>query len=115
MRMTEASPHVPFAAQLAQTATPVVLINTFHVDPAEAADFRSAWAEDRRTMQAQAGFISARLHEGLGSSGVFVNVATWETAAHLGAAVQQLRQQPRQQAYPTSTVASPHLFEAIDP
>jgi quinol monooxygenase YgiN len=115
MRMTEASPHVPFAAQLAHAATPVVLINTFHVDPADTAAFRAAWAEDRRTMQGQPGFIRAQLHEGLGGSGVFVNVATWETTAHLGAAVQQLRQQPRRQAYPPSTVASPHLFEAVEP
>ena len=73
-----------FRDQLDQVDTgPIVLINTFTIDPQDAEAMLQTWEEDSRVMKHQPGFISAQLHEGIAESGVYSNYAVWESAAHL--------------------------------
>ena len=95
------------------TAEPVVLINQFNVEPAEAEELLARWADDSAYMKAQPGFISAQLYRGTKGSCAFVNVAVWESAADLRAAFTTPEFQAHIAAYPKSAVASPHVFQPV--
>src|SRR4051812_30615866 len=81
VRLEEMDANVTFAERLDQTTGPVILINTFSIDPSEAERFLEIWGEDAAFMKRQPGFISPQLHRGIASSGAFVNIAVWESAA----------------------------------
>lgn len=99
--------------QLEDTGGPVILINKFTVKPDEAEHLVSAWAHDAAWMKRQPGFISAQLHRGIAGSGVFLNYAVWESTAHFRAAFTNPEFQARLSHYPSSAIASPHLFRKI--
>ena len=61
----------------------------------------------------QPGFISTQLHKGIGGSRVFVNYAVWESVADFKRAFNDPEFQARMQDYPSSVVASPHLFQKV--
>jgi quinol monooxygenase YgiN len=109
----ELDAHVTFAEQLNQETGPVVLMNTFSVSPEDIDRFPELWRENAAEMKRQPGFISAQLHRGIGGSGAFVNVAVWESAAALAAAVRSPEFQALNARFPDSVVARPHLFEKV--
>ncbi len=105
---------VGIAAQAAsEEEGPVVLINVFHVDPADRDALIAAWAHDAAFMKAQPGYISTQLHEGIAGSSTFINYAVWESAASFRAAFENPEFKKRIAAYPESAMTSPHLFKKL--
>jgi heme-degrading monooxygenase HmoA len=104
---------VSIQAQLEDTGGPVILINQFIVNPDEAEQLVRAWADDAAWMKRQPGFISTQLHRGIANSSVFLNYAVWESTAHFRAAFMNPEFQTKLGHYPSSTIASPHLFRKV--
>jgi heme-degrading monooxygenase HmoA len=108
VQLVEMDRRVTLAEQLADGAGPVILVNKFDVPPAEVDQFLASWAEDARYFKRQPGYISAQLHRGIGGSGVFLNVAVWESVDHFKRA-----QAGFHTAMAGHIVASPHLFRKV--
>lgn len=104
---------VPIQKQLGEAASPVILINLFTVAPDDVGDLLKAWEADANWMKLQPGYISTQLHRGIGGSCVFLNYAVWESVAHFRAAFSNPQFQSALAAYPSSAIASPHLFEKL--
>jgi heme-degrading monooxygenase HmoA len=114
LRLVEMDERTPLSAQMeAKEVEPVILINQFTVEPAEAEQLLKAWAADAAWMKQQPGFISTQLHRGIGGSGVFINYAVWESTEHFKRAFTNLEFQSKLGHYPSSAVASPHLFRKV--
>lgn len=110
----ELDPNVSIADQAAsQQEGPVVLINVFHIDPADRDALVAAWTHDAAFMKEQAGYISTQLHEGIAGSSTFINYAIWESAAAFRAAFENPEFKKRIAAYPDSAMTSPHLFKKL--
>ena len=109
----EMDERVSIQAQLEDTGGPVILINKFTVKADEAEQLVRAWADDAAWMKRQPGFISTQLHRGIASSCVFLNYAVWESTAHFRAAFTNPEFQTKLGSYPSSTIASPHLFRKV--
>jgi len=106
-------PAFPIERQLAVDASPVILMNIFTVDKAEEQALVEAWQDDARFMKQQPGFISTQLHRAIGESATYFNYAVWETTAQFRAAFSNPEFQAKLSAYPSSAVATPHLFQKI--
>src|SRR5271169_5240655 len=105
--------HVPIQKQLHGKASPVVLINIFTAASADVDALLAAWEHDANWMKKQPGYISAQLHRGIGGSCAFLNYAVWESVEHFRAAFTHPEFRAALAAYPSSVVASPHLFEKV--
>jgi quinol monooxygenase YgiN len=113
-KIVEMDERVTIFTQTDEDVGPVILINKFSVDLQESDQFLKAWAAEAGKFKEQPGFISTQLHRGIGGSGIFVNYAVWESAAHFKKAVNNVMDpNDRMSAYPPSTVASPHLFKKV--
>lgn len=104
---------VPIFQQLHATQSPVVLVNIFQVPDVDYPALLAAWAQDAAWMKQQPGFISTQLHRGIAGSTVLMNYAVWESVAHFRAAFDNPEFKQAMERYPSSTVASPHLFTRI--
>lgn len=100
----------PIEAQLAVDHSPVVLINLFEVDPLDEDALVQAWEADANWMKRQPGYISTQLHRGVGGSRLFLNYAVWESVGHFRVAFSHPDFASALANYPSSAVASPHLF-----
>lgn len=109
----EMDKEVSIQAQLADTDGPVILINTFTVKPDEAEQLVDAWANDAAWMKRQPGFISTQLHRGIAGSSVFLNYAVWESTKYFRAAFANPEFRAKLDHYPSSAIASPHLFRKV--
>ena len=99
--------------QIAIGAAPVVLVNLFTLAPADEADFLAVWKDDAEFMKRQPGFISTQLHRALGDSPTYLNYAIWESTETFRAAFTHPEFVAKLSAYPSSAVASPHLFQKV--
>ena len=106
-------PNVPIFQQIQSDLSPIVLVNIFQVTEAESPALLSAWEKDANWMKQQPGFISTQMHRGIAGSTVFMNYAVWESVAHFRAAFQHPEFREAMEQYPSSTVASPHLFARV--
>jgi heme-degrading monooxygenase HmoA len=113
LQLRPLDPAVPIQQQLGQTQSPVVLINLFNVDAKDIDALLDAWAHDANWMKRQPGYISTQLHRGIGGSCVFLNYAVWESVAHFRQAFTHPDFSAALAAYPSSAVASPHLFAKV--
>ena len=113
LQLSEMDDRVPLADQLSEEVGPVILINTFRVAPEDLDALLEAWAADAAHVKGQPGFISAQLHRGIAGSGVFCNLAVWESVQAFRDAFGDPRFQATFARYPDSTVASPHLFQKV--
>jgi heme-degrading monooxygenase HmoA len=104
---------VPIQKQLQGTASPAVLINIFTVASADVDALLAAWEHDANWMKKQPGYISTQLHRGIGGSCTFLNYAVWESVDHFRQAFTNPEFQGALAAYPSSTVAMPHLFAKV--
>ena len=104
---------VPIFQQLNTEQSPVILVNVFTVAEADVPALLSAWEADANWMKQQPGYISMQLHRGIGGSTVLMNYAIWESVAHFRAAFTHPDFKTALGHYPSSTVASPHLFERL--
>lgn len=106
-------PDFPIQAQLGLEAGSVVLINLFTLDKADEAAMLQAWKDDAQFMQRQPGYISTQLHRAIGDGCAYLNYAVWETNAAFRAAFTHPEFQSKLSHYPSSAVASPHLFQKV--
>ena len=106
-------PAFPIFRQLDVATSPVVLVNVFTVDAADVDALLKAWEADANWMKKQPGYISTQLHRAIGDSFVFMNYAVWESVEYFRGAFTHPEFQSAIAAYPSSAVASPHLFEKM--
>src|SRR3954447_17832094 len=104
---------LPFVRQLQTDQSPVVLVNIFQVAEADVPALLEAWAQDAAWMKQQPGYISTQLHQGIAGSTVLMNYAVWESVAHFRAAFNHPEFKKALGQYPSSAVASPHLFTRL--
>jgi uncharacterized membrane protein/heme-degrading monooxygenase HmoA len=90
-----------------------VLVNIFTLDKADEQAFLKAWQDDAVFMKQQPGFISTQLHRAIGESSCYLNYAVWETTAHFTAAFTNPGFRAKLSVYPSSAVATPHLFQKV--
>jgi heme-degrading monooxygenase HmoA len=113
LQLRPLDPTFPIERQLATDAAAVVLVNVFTLDPDDEPTFLKVWQEDAAFMKQQPGFISTQLHRALGESATYFNYAVWESTAHFRAAFSHPEFKASLAAYPSSVVASPHLFQKV--
>ena len=113
LKLIEMDDSVTLQQQIMTEVGPVILINQFKVKPEEADQLIEAWERDAALLKQQPGYISAQLHRGIAGSGVFINVAIWQSVADFRQAFSQPKFRRSLDAYPPSTIASPHLFQKI--
>jgi heme-degrading monooxygenase HmoA len=106
-------PVFPIERQLEVDATPVVLVNVFTLDKADEQIFLKAWQDDAAFMKRQPGFISTQLHRAIGERPTYLNYAVWESTAHFRTAFTNPQFRAKLSDYPSSAVASPHLFQKV--
>ena len=106
-------PAFPIERQLAVDSSPVVLVNVFTLDKADEQAFLKAWQDDADFMKRQPGFISTQLHRAIGESPTYLNYAVWESTAAFRAAFTHPEFSAHLSAYPSSAVATPHLFQKV--
>jgi heme-degrading monooxygenase HmoA len=113
MQLRPLDPNVPMFQQVDSDMSPVVLVNIFQVDRMDILAFLKAWEEDANWMKLRPGFISTQMHRGIAGSTLFMNYAVWESVAHFRAAFQHPEFRKALEHYPSSAVASPHLFTRL--
>ena len=106
-------PAFPIDRQLGIDVSPVVLVNVFTLDRADEQEFLQFWQDDAAFMKRQPGFISTQLHQGIAGSTVLMNYAVWESVAHFRTAFNHPEFKQSLERYPSSTIASPHLFTRL--
>src|SRR5271165_4145087 len=106
-------PSFPIERQLALETGPIVLVNVFTLDKADEPALLEAWQADAEFMKRQPGYISTQLHRATGESTTYLNYAVWESTAAFRAAFTHPEFRAKLSAYPSSAVASPHLFQKI--
>jgi heme-degrading monooxygenase HmoA len=89
------------------------LVNVVTLDKADEQIFLKTWQDDAAFMKRQPGFISTQLHRALGESPTYLNYAIWESTAHYRAAFGHPEFRAKLPTYPSSVVASPHLFQKV--
>ena len=111
--MRPLDPAFPIDRQIAIDATSIVLVNLFTLDKADEQTFLDAWQVDAAFMKRQPGFISTQLHRAICESPTYLNCAVWESTADFRAASTHPEFRAKLSAYPSSAVASPHLFQKV--
>ena len=111
--MRPLDPAFPIERQIAIETSSVVLVNVFTLDKADEQLFLQAWQDDAQFMKRQPGFISAQLHRAIGESPTYFNYAVWESTADFRSAFMHPEFRAKMSAYPSSAVASPHLFQKV--
>jgi heme-degrading monooxygenase HmoA len=106
-------PAFPIERQLAIDASPVVLVNVFTLDKADEQAFLKAWQDDAQFMKQQPGVICTQLRRAIGESPTYLNYTVWETTAHFRAAFTNPAFREKLSVYPSSAVATPHLFQKV--
>ncbi|MGH1482602.1 MAG: antibiotic biosynthesis monooxygenase family protein [Geminicoccales bacterium] len=113
LKMNPLDPAFPIDRQLEIDAGPVVLINVFTLDEGDEQAFLEVWQDDAAFMKRQPGFISTQLYRAIGDSPTYVNHAVWDSTAAFRAAFAHPDFLAKLSAYPSSAVASPHLFQKV--
>ena len=113
LQLQPLDPAVPIFQQIQTEQSPVILVNVFTVAAGELPALLKAWAADAAWMKQQPGYISTQLHRGIAGSTVFLNYAIWESVAHFRIAFSHPDFKSAMEHYPSSAVASPHLFERL--
>jgi len=106
-------PAFPIERQVAIDASPVVLVNVFTVEKADEQTFLKVWEDDAVFMKRQPGFISTQLHRAIGESPTYLNYAIWASTADFRVAFTHPEFREKLSKYPSSAVASPHLFQKV--
>ena len=106
-------PAFPIERQIAIEASPVVLVNVFTLPKADEQTFLMIWQDDAQFMKRQPGFISTQLHRAIGENPTYLNYAVWESTTAFRAAFTHPEFRSKLSKYPSSAVASPHLFQKV--
>lgn len=111
--MKPLDPKVSIMEQMQTDQSPVTLVNIFDVAEEDIPQLMKAWEADANWMKKQPGYISTQLHKGIAGSTIFMNYAIWESVEHFRNAFSHPEFQKTLAAYPSSSVASPHLFSNV--
>ncbi|MFK0162558.1 antibiotic biosynthesis monooxygenase family protein [Rhizobium sp. NPDC090279] len=111
--MRPMDPSFPIERQIGIDVAPVVLVNIFTLARTDEEIFLDTWRDDAAFMKRQPGFISTQLHRAIGESPTYFNYAVWETMADFRAAFTHPEFRAKISEYPSSAVASPHLFQKV--
>jgi len=111
--MRPLDPAFPIERQIALDARSVVLVNVFTLDKADEQRFLEVWQDDATFMKQQPGFISTQLHRAIGDSPTYLNYAVWESTEYFRAAFTHPEFRAKLSSYPSTAVASPHLFQKV--
>jgi heme-degrading monooxygenase HmoA len=106
-------PVFPIERQFSVDADSVVLVNVFTLDKADEPTFLRTWRDDAKFMKRQPGFISTQLHRAIGENATYLNYAVWASTADFRATFTHSEFAAKLSAYPSSAVASPHLFQKV--
>ncbi len=106
-------PVVPIEQQLQCADKPVILLNLFTVSEDDIPALMATWEKDANWMKNQPGFISTQLHRAIGGNCMFMNYAVWESVDHFRAAFTHPDFIRALDAYPSSAIATPHLFSKV--
>ena len=109
----ELDPNTSFQTQLNAATGPIVLANVLNAAVGQVDQLIQIWAADAAFMRSQPGFVSTQLHRGLAGSSALLNLAVWESAAHLRAAFFTEQFQRHLADYPDTSTVAPHVFEKI--
>lgn len=113
LKHAELDPTFALAQQYADTSDETtILINIFDVDPVDQQEFKQAWLTDAKFF-ATHGCISAQLHQGIGSSRIFMNYAVFQNTATFAATNTAPEFGPLRKIYPDSVTARPHLLRRL--
>ena len=112
-QMRPLDPAFPIDRQIGIDTGPVVLVNVFMLDKADEPTFLQVWQDDAAFMKRQPGLISTQLHRAIGESPTYLNYAVWESTAAFRAAFTHPEFRAKISAYPSSAIASPHLFQTV--
>jgi len=93
-----------------QTVTQITVIEA---EPEQQQEALSLMTERAHFMSRQPGFISTQLHRAIGESPAYLNYAVWESTAAFRAAFANPEFRSKLSSYPSSAVASPHLFQKV--
>ncbi len=104
---------ITFFEQLEVNGGPIEVINKMSVKPEDSDELVRAWTVDFEIMRQQPGCISMQLYGGIGESGVYLNCSVWESVDDLKQAFNRPKFQETLLNYPSSAVASPHIFEKM--
>ncbi len=104
---------VPIFQQLETDQSPIILVNLFRVPKADVQALLKAWTQDAEWMKRQPGCISTQLHQAIAGSTLLLNYAIWESVAHFRAAFHHPEFKAALDQYPSSAIASPHLFTRL--
>ena len=113
LQLKPLDPNVPIFQHLSTDVLPVVLVHVFNVAAVDVPALLNAWEADANWMKRQPGYITTQLHLGIAGSTVFMNYAVWESVAHFRAAFSHPEFKKALEHYPSSAVASPHLFTRL--
>lgn len=114
VKMKPFDPNFPIQQQLARHDPGlVVLVNLFTLDAADEGAFVDAFSEDAAYMKARPGYISTQLHRAVGDNPTYFNYAVWESLDLFRAAFSDPAFRARLDSYPSSVIASPHLFRRV--
>jgi heme-degrading monooxygenase HmoA len=106
-------PAFPIDRQITIDASPIVLVNVFTLDKADEVAFLKTWQDDAEFMKRQPGFISTQLHRAVGDNPTYLNYAVWDSTASFRTAFTHPEFRAKLSLYPSSAVASPHLFQKV--
>jgi heme-degrading monooxygenase HmoA len=106
-------PAFPIERQIAIDASPVVLVNVITLGKPHEQTFLQTWQDDAMFMKQQPGFICTQFHRAIGDSPTYLNYAVWESTADFRAAFTHPAFRGKLSVYPSSAVASPHLFQKV--
>ena len=74
---------VTFFEQFPHSDGPVVIIDMLIAPEGRRDEVLAAWTADAKQLRKLPGMISAQMHQGVGDSGTFFNIAMWESAQAL--------------------------------
>jgi quinol monooxygenase YgiN len=112
VKFVEMDEKVTISSQMDENIGPVILINTYNVNPDDVDQFLKMWTSRAEIIKKQPGFISAQLHQGISGSSTFINFMVWESVALFKRAFSNHDSIPYPD-YPAGTVESAHLFKKV--
>ncbi|WP_037577159.1 antibiotic biosynthesis monooxygenase family protein [Phaeacidiphilus oryzae] len=113
-KLQSLDPNTPMFAQFKEKAGPIVLANTFFVPEGRTEEFMALFRRQAAFMKAQPGFVSLRMHQGVGDSRLLMNIAVWESTEALATAFARPEFQRMVAESPDDIVSYPHIFQQID-
>jgi heme-degrading monooxygenase HmoA len=114
MEIRNLDPSTSFVSQLDEAGDEAVtVINTVVAPPGELEACLRAWNAEAAVMTKQPGFVSTQLYRGVGGSNTLINVAMWESASHVKAALARPERSPAQLNPPDGMTVYPTLVRKV--